>query len=36
MRRRLLIVNHRIVVIAGVEEERCRQLLQAFFAARRG
>jgi tRNA(adenine34) deaminase len=29
-------LNHCIVVTAGVEEERCRQLLQAFFAARRG
>jgi len=29
-------LNHRIAVISGIEEERCRQLLQAFFAVRRG
>lgn len=28
-------LNHRIAVISGIEEERCRQLVQAFFAARR-
>lgn len=28
-------LNHRIVVVRGIEEERCRRLLQAFFAARR-
>ena len=28
-------LNHRIAVIAGVEEERSRRLLQEFFAARR-
>jgi len=27
--------NHRLTVVAGVEEERCRALLLAFFAARR-
>ncbi len=28
-------LNHRIAVVAGVEAERCRDLLRAFFAARR-
>ena len=28
-------LNHRIVVVRGIEEERCRRLLQDFFAARR-
>lgn len=28
-------LNHRIAVVAGIEEARCRALLQAFFAARR-
>lgn len=28
-------LNHRMAVVAGVEEARCRALLQAFFAARR-
>ena len=28
-------LNHRFEVIAGVEEERCRALLQEFFRARR-
>jgi len=28
-------LNHRIEVVAGVEEARCRALLQRFFAARR-
>ncbi len=28
-------LNHRITVVMGVEEARCRALLQAFFAARR-
>jgi tRNA(adenine34) deaminase len=28
-------LNHRIAVVAGVEEERSRRLLQEFFAARR-
>jgi tRNA(adenine34) deaminase len=27
--------NHRLVIVAGVEEERCRGLLRAFFAPRR-
>jgi tRNA(adenine34) deaminase len=29
-------LNHRIAVVAGVAEARCRTLLQTFFAARRG
>ncbi len=29
-------LNHRIAVVSGVEEERCRALLRDFFAARRG
>ena len=29
-------LNHRIAVTSGIEEERCRRLLQAFFAVRRG
>jgi tRNA(adenine34) deaminase len=29
-------LNHRIAVVGGVDEERCRTLLQTFFAARRG
>lgn len=29
-------LNHRIEVVSGVEEQRCRALLQAFFARRRG
>ena len=28
-------LNHRIRVVRGIEEERCRALLQTFFAARR-
>ena len=28
-------LNHRIAVVSGIEEKRCRQLLQAFFTARR-
>jgi tRNA(adenine34) deaminase len=28
-------LNHRLRVVCGVEESRCRALLQAFFAARR-
>jgi tRNA(adenine34) deaminase len=28
-------LNHRIAVVAGVEAERCRELLRTFFAARR-
>src|SRR4051794_40232795 len=28
-------LNHRIAVVGGVEEARCRTLLQTFFAARR-
>lgn len=28
-------LNHRIAVVSGVEEERCRALLRDFFAARR-
>jgi tRNA(adenine34) deaminase len=29
-------LNHRVEVIAGVDADRCRALLQQFFAARRG
>ena len=29
-------LNHRMPVVAGVEEQRCGQLLTEFFAARRG
>lgn len=29
-------LNHRVAVVSGVEEERCRTLLTEFFAARRG
>jgi tRNA(adenine34) deaminase len=28
-------LNHRIAVVSGVEEARCRRLVQEFFAARR-
>lgn len=28
-------LNHRMAVVGGVEEERCRNLLRTFFAARR-
>ena len=28
-------LNHRMAVVGGVEEERCRALLRAFFTARR-
>jgi tRNA(adenine34) deaminase len=28
-------LNHQITVVAGVEQERCRTLLRAFFASRR-
>ena len=28
-------LNHRIAVVSGIEEARCRELLQRFFAARR-
>jgi tRNA(adenine34) deaminase len=28
-------LNHRIVVVRGIEADRCRELLQRFFAARR-
>ncbi len=29
-------LNHRIEVVSGMEEQRSRELLQAFFASRRG